>query len=89
MHVQAPEEPHKKPEWGSIRGGGSRGRSTGGRWRGVDPIVPFTDSEQLSSIRDFYGLAPGLKLEEQLISRSQSDERKPKRLSYVSEGGCL
>lgn len=55
----------------------------------MDPIVPFTDSEQLSSIRDFYGLAPGLKLEEQLISRSQSDERKPKRLSYVSEGGCL
>ncbi|KAK9905535.1 hypothetical protein WJX75_001721 [Coccomyxa subellipsoidea] len=83
---EAPEGTREKPEWGSIRGGGARGRSTGGRWRGVDPIVPFTDAEQLTSIRDFYGLAPSLKMEEQLISRSQSDDRKPKRLSFVSEG---
>lgn len=75
-----------RPEWGSVRGGGARGRSTGGRWRGVDPIIPFTDQEQLASIRDFYGLVSGLKLEQQLISRSQSDERKPKRLYLVSDG---
>lgn len=89
LPIQAPEGTREKPEWGSIRGGGARGRSTGGRWRGVDPIVPFTDAEQLASIRDFYGLAPSLKMEEQLISRSQSDDRKPKRLSFVSEGASL
>ena len=52
----------------------------------MDPIVPFTDAEQVASIREFYGLAPGLKLEEKLISRSQSDDRKPKRLYYISKG---
>ncbi|BDA47721.1 probable RNA cytosine-C(5)-methyltransferase NSUN2 [Coccomyxa sp. Obi] len=84
--AQVEQDSRPAPEWGSIRGGGARGRSSGGRWRGVDPIVPFTDAEQVASIREFYGLAPGLKLEEKLISRSQSDDRKPKRLYYISEG---
>lgn len=84
--MQTEQDSRPAPEWGSIRGGGARGRSNGGRWRGVDPIVPFTDAEQVASIREFYGLPSGLKLEEKLISRSQSDDRKPKRLYYISEG---
>jgi multisite-specific tRNA:(cytosine-C5)-methyltransferase len=73
------------PEWGP-RGGGARGRSSGGKWRGVDPVVPFTDPEQIASIRDFYGLDERLKLEDQLVTRSFADTGKPKRLYFISTG---
>ena len=37
------------PQWGP-RGGGARGRAEGsGRWRGIDPIIPFTGGPGLQT----------------------------------------
>lgn len=30
----------------------------GSRHRGVDPVVPYVDEQQLAAMRAFYGLAP-------------------------------
>lgn len=56
------------PQWG-VRGGGGRNRGIGGRFKGLDPVVPVTDSEILSSISDFYGIAQDFPLWDQLITR--------------------
>ena len=40
--------------WGT-RGGGSRGREGSGRWGGLDPVVPVTSPDLLSSVAAFYG----------------------------------
>lgn len=39
----------------------------GGRFRGVDPIVPYVDPEVLSSLRSFYGLAPDCPVPDALV----------------------
>ncbi|KAK2077853.1 hypothetical protein QBZ16_003721 [Prototheca wickerhamii] len=73
------------PVWGAARGGGSRNREGGGgRWHGIDPIVPFADPEHISAMRTFYGMADDCPVPEALISRST--DGKPKRLNYVSPG---
>ncbi|EFN50527.1 hypothetical protein CHLNCDRAFT_55780, partial [Chlorella variabilis] len=54
----------------------------GGRYRGVDPIVPFLDPQQLPAMRAFYGLAPQCPVPDALISRSTDPH--PKKLYYVS-----
>ena len=56
------------PQWG-VRGGGGRNRGIGGRFKGLDPVVPVTDTEILSSISDFYGIAQDFPLWDQLITR--------------------
>lgn len=56
------------PQWG-VRGGGGRNRGQGGRFKGLDPVVPVTDPEILSSISDFYGISPEFPLWEQIITR--------------------
>ena len=56
------------PQWG-VRGGGGRNRGVGGRFKGLDPVVPVTDPEILSSISDFYGIAKDFPLWEQIITR--------------------
>lgn len=74
------------PTWGP-RGGGARGREgPGGKWKGIDPVIPFTDAHTLSSMQEFYGFAPGFMLGQQLISRTSTDVVRPKRLYYVSAG---
>eukprot|EP00884_Botryococcus_braunii_P007399 jgi/Botrbrau1/16660/Bobra.0068s0076.1 len=72
------------PVWGP-RGGGARGRE-GGKWRGIDPVVPFTDSAILDSISGFYGLDQAFPLASQLVTRSQAEVNRPKRLYFVSSG---
>ncbi len=42
--------------WGT-RGGGTRGREGGGKWSGLDPVVPVTNAELLDSVAAFYGCA--------------------------------
>jgi multisite-specific tRNA:(cytosine-C5)-methyltransferase len=54
------------------------------RWRGIDPIVPFNDKEEIAAIRDAYGLGPACVMPDSLISRST--DARPKRLSYISPG---
>ena len=56
------------PQWG-VRGGGGRNRGQGGRFKGLDPVVPVTDPDILSSISDFYGISPEFPLWEQIITR--------------------
>ncbi len=56
------------PQWG-VRGGGGRNRGVGGRFKGLDPVVPVTDPEILSSISDFYGIAQDFPLWDQIITR--------------------
>lgn len=56
------------PKWG-VRGGGGRNRGLGGRFKGLDPVVPVTDPEILSSISEFYGIAQGFPLWGQIITR--------------------
>ncbi|KAA6424209.1 MAG: tRNA (cytosine-5-)-methyltransferase NSUN2 [Trebouxia sp. A1-2] len=72
------------PQWG-VRGGGGRNRGVGGRFKGLDPVVPVTDPEILSSISDFYGIAKDFPLWDQIITRSLEPGR-PKRLYFVSSG---
>lgn len=56
------------PQWG-VRGGGGRNRGLGGRFKGLDPVVPVTDPDILSSISQFYGIAQDFPLWGQLITR--------------------
>lgn len=43
--------------WGT-RGGGTRGREGGGgKWAGLDPVVPVTSRDLLNSVAAFYGCA--------------------------------
>lgn len=53
------------PAWGA-RGGGGRGRQ-GGKWGGIDPVVPILDEGVLTSIAKFYGLPPGAPIKEHLV----------------------
>ena len=56
------------PQWG-VRGGGGRNRGLGGRFKGLDPVVPVTDPDILSSISEFYGIAQDFPLWGQIITR--------------------
>ncbi|DBB17237.1 hypothetical protein WJX82_009382 [Trebouxia sp. C0006] len=80
----AQDDKASPPQWG-VRGGGGRNRGVGGRFKGLDPVVPVTDPEILSSISDFYGIAKDFPLWDQIITRSLEAGR-PKRLYFVSSG---
>jgi hypothetical protein len=54
------------------------------RWRGIDPIVPFSDKAEIEAIRVAYGLGPACVMPDSLVSRST--DPRPKRLSYISPG---
>ena len=61
----------------------------GQRWRHIDPVMPFTDAEELATLQDFYGWkASALPLGEQLITRSQPGTAQPKRLYFVNTGAA-
>ena len=42
-----------------------------GRHRGVDPIVPFVEPEEIDEIRSFFGLAAGCPVPDALVRRRQ------------------
>eukprot|EP00887_Chlorella_sp_A99_P007303 scaffold2.g7303.t1 len=52
------------------------------RWRGIDPILPYVDKEQLAAISGFYGLPEGCPITGVLIARTP--DPRPKRLHFVS-----
>uniref|UniRef100_A0A0D6R5Z1 SAM-dependent MTase RsmB/NOP-type domain-containing protein n=1 Tax=Araucaria cunninghamii TaxID=56994 RepID=A0A0D6R5Z1_ARACU len=54
-----------------------------GRWRGVDPVVFFTDEKAIESIFTFYGIDESFQLKGHLVTRN-SDTTKVKRIYYVS-----
>jgi hypothetical protein len=64
------------------RGGGSRGRLDGGKYSFIDPVAPVEDEAVLSSLYDYYGIAPDFPLRSQLVMRSL--DRQPKRLYFVA-----
>lgn len=67
--------------------GGKEGGRIGGRWKGIDPIVPFVDAFHLDGIQEFYGLDPSCSVLDSLIARS--NEPRPKKLSYLNPGAKL
>ena len=68
VSMHAADDKASPPQWG-VRGGGGRNRGVGGRFKGLDPVVPVTDPEILSSISDFYGIAKDFPLWDQIITR--------------------
>jgi len=68
LSMHAADDKAGPPQWG-VRGGGGRNRGVGGRFKGLDPVVPVTDPEILSSISDFYGIAKDFPLWDQIITR--------------------
>ena len=55
-----------------------------GRWRGIDPIVPFADPNHILQIRNAYGLSPDCPIPDSLVARSH--EPRPKKLTYINSG---
>nr|XP_010939686.1 tRNA (cytosine(34)-C(5))-methyltransferase isoform X1 [Elaeis guineensis] len=55
-----------------------------GRWRGVDPVVLFTDETTINSIRSFYGINECFALDRHLVTRN-SDANHVKRIYYISK----
>jgi hypothetical protein len=54
------------PVWGP-RGGGGRGREVGGKWGGLDPILPITSEDILNSIDVFYGFSDSAPIRNHLV----------------------
>ncbi|KAL4196327.1 hypothetical protein AMTRI_Chr04g245650 [Amborella trichopoda] len=55
-----------------------------GRWRGVDPVVLFTDDAIINSIRTFYGIKDSFPFHGHLVTRN-SDSHHVKRIYYISK----
>ncbi|XP_038990154.1 RNA cytosine-C(5)-methyltransferase NSUN2-like isoform X2 [Phoenix dactylifera] len=55
-----------------------------GKWRGVDPVVLFTDETTINSIRSFYGINECFALDGHLVTRN-NDANHMKRIYYVSK----
>ncbi|XP_020114632.1 tRNA (cytosine(34)-C(5))-methyltransferase-like isoform X2 [Ananas comosus] len=54
-----------------------------GKWRGVDPVVFFTDEKTINSILSFYGINDAFPLYGHLVTRN-SDANHVKRIYYIS-----
>ncbi|KAH9301592.1 hypothetical protein KI387_013175, partial [Taxus chinensis] len=54
-----------------------------GRWRGVDPVLLFTDENAIDSIVTFYGIDKSFQLTGHLVARN-TDTVHVKRIYYVS-----
>lgn len=55
-----------------------------GRWRGLDPIVPFVLEGELKEMSAAYGFALPCPILKALVSRST--EARPKKLTYINAG---
>lgn len=55
-----------------------------GKWRGVDPVVFFSDENTINSIRSFYGISDLFPLHSNLVTRN-SDANHVKRIYYISQ----
>ncbi|GFY87408.1 S-adenosyl-L-methionine-dependent methyltransferases superfamily protein [Actinidia rufa] len=77
------EDPVDK-ETGSKAGGGKRKLQIQGKWRGVDPVVFFTNNAIVDSIKIFYGIDESFAFSGHLVTRN-SDTDHVKRIYYVSK----
>lgn len=71
-------------EAGSKIGGGKRKLQIQGKWRGVDPVVFFTNNTIVDSIKAFYGINESFPFTGHLVTRN-SDTDHVKRIYYVSK----
>lgn len=55
-----------------------------GKWRGVDPVVLFTDETTINNIRSFYGISECFALDGHLVTRN-NDANHVKRIYYISK----
>ncbi|XP_057492703.1 uncharacterized protein LOC130778213 isoform X2 [Actinidia eriantha] len=69
---------------GSKAGGGKRKLQIQGKWRGVDPVVFFTNNAIVDSIKIFYGIDESFAFSGHLVTRN-SDTDHVKRIYYVSK----
>ncbi|KAE9450012.1 hypothetical protein C3L33_18088, partial [Rhododendron williamsianum] len=65
-------------------GGGKRKLQIQGKWRGVDPVVFFTNDAIVGSIKTFYGIDESFPFTGHLVTRN-SDTDRVKRIYYVSK----
>ncbi|KAI8536301.1 hypothetical protein RHMOL_Rhmol10G0246900 [Rhododendron molle] len=65
-------------------GGGKRKLQIQGKWRGVDPVVFFTNDAIVGSIKTFYGIDESFPFTGHLVTRN-SDTNHVKRIYYVSK----
>ncbi|KAK9821102.1 hypothetical protein WJX81_004428 [Elliptochloris bilobata] len=87
--AQGPDTPKANggPAQGPEPVGAAKRGAGGQRWRHIDPVLPFTDAEELATLADFYGWEAGtIPLGQQLITRSQPGVAQPKRLYFVNAG---
>lgn len=77
------QDPFDK-EAGSKVGGGKRKLQIQGKWRGVDPVVFFTNNAIVDSIKAFYGIDESFPFTGHLVTRN-SDTDHVKRIYYVSK----
>ncbi|XP_052188325.1 uncharacterized protein LOC127798767 [Diospyros lotus] len=70
-------------ETGSKVVGGKRKLQTQGKWRGVDPVVFYTNNAIVDSIKTFYGIDESFPFNGHLVTRN-SDTNHVKRIYYVS-----
>lgn len=68
----------------SKAGGGKRKLQIQGKWRGVDPVVFFTNDAIVGSIKTFYGIDESFPFTGHLVTRN-SDTDHVKRIYYVSK----
>ena len=82
-----PLEPEKELLLDSIRGGGRRGNSDGGRgFGGLDPVLPVSDPKVIDSICDTYGIErEKLPLHKNAVTRT-ADNTRPKRIYLLTDG---
>ncbi|XAR73424.1 tRNA (cytosine(34)-C(5))-methyltransferase [Bertholletia excelsa] len=64
--------------------GGKRKLQIQGKWRGVDPVVFFTNEAVVDSVKTFYGIDESFAFDGHLVTRN-SDANHVKRIYYISE----
>ncbi|KAI8029390.1 tRNA (cytosine(34)-C(5))-methyltransferase [Camellia lanceoleosa] len=71
-------------ETGLEKVGGKRKLQSQGKWKGVDPVVFFSNNDIVDSIMTFYGIDESFPFSGHLVTRN-SDTNHVKRIYYVSK----
>ncbi|THF97559.1 hypothetical protein TEA_013458 [Camellia sinensis var. sinensis] len=71
-------------ETGIEKVGGKRKLQSQGKWKGVDPVVFFSNNDIVDSITTFYGIDESFPFSGHLVTRN-SDTNHVKRIYYVSK----
>ena len=64
---------------------GAKGPNGGGRWLGIDPVLPVNDPKVINSIFNVYGIqASDIALDKNCVTRT-SDTSRPKRVYTITD----